>query len=57
MLEKIEKIIDEKIKELVEKENLSLEELSFLITQLDRKEAKRFQEEHKELMVNLMQTM
>ena len=57
MKEKVEKLSDKKIEELFKKEYLSLEEISFLITQLDRKEAKKFQEEHKELMVNLMQTI
>ena len=57
MLEKLEKIIDEKINELIEKENLSIEELSFLITQLDRKEIKRLQQENREKMINFMQTM
>lgn len=57
MKEKIEKLIDKKIEELLQKDDLSLEELTFLISQIDRKEAKKFQEEHKELMVNLMNTM
>lgn len=57
MIEKLEKIIDEKINELSEKENLNLEEISFLMTQLERKEMKKFQQENKEMMINLMQTM
>jgi len=57
MKEKIEELIDKKIEELSHKDNLSLEELIFLISQFDRKEAKKFQEEHKELMVNLMNTI
>ena len=57
MVEKLEKIIDEKINELSKKENLNLEEISFLVTQLERKEMKKFQQENKEMMINLMQTM
>ena len=57
MIEKLEKIIDKKINELSEKENLNLEEISFLMTQLERKEMKKFQQENKEMMINFMQTM
>ena len=57
MKEKIEKIIDDKLNEIFNKQDLTLEEINFAIAQLDRKEAKHFQEEHKELMASLIKTM
>ena len=57
MKEKIEELIDKKIEELSSKNELSLEEITFLISQIERKEMKKFQDEHKELMLGLINTM
>ena len=57
MKEKVEELIDKKIEELLNKDNLALDELAFLISQLERKELKKFQEEHKQIMASLIETM
>ena len=49
MKEKIEELINKKIEKLLQEEDLSLEELTFLATQIDRLEAKKMQENLKNI--------